>query len=828
MSEKARGKSDDVVRTSMVENLQGLVDSFVERYRRGERPSVSEYLEKNPELAEKIREVFPALLLLGELRSGALSGRDAGPGTGSAAAPGLRDLPRLGEYRLIRELGRGGMGVVYEAEQESLGRRVALKVLPFHSLMDTRRIERFQREARAVASLQHPGIVPVFGIGTHEGIHYYAMQLVEGESLDRVLPEVRRLSGKQTAPIGNASSDLASGSSPLGTSIALRLLSDSFDMAVPTPGALTPPSQFAPGGTSSSPSFKKSARNYYQSVARMAGQVAEALAYAHGKGIWHRDIKPSNLILDTAGRTWVADFGLAKAAEAEELTRTGEVVGTLHYMAPEQFEGRVDHRSDIYSLGLTLYELLTLEPAFSARNRWQLEKGAPREFLPPRQVDSRIPPSLEKIVLKAAQGDPESRYQSALEMAEDLGRFLRAQPVRAKLPGLGYPFKLFIKRRWAAIAAVAMLIVVTGLALLVGLGAHHPLAPRSVIARDLDGDGDSDLVTANDGSNSVSVLLNNGTGGFTVAGHFGVGSRPFSVVAEDLDSDGDLDLVVSSLGSGSMTMLRNIEGGQFEKAGTIDIGAGTYYMASGDLDGDRDPDLAAAAGSNGVHVLRNQGSFRFEKALPMEIPGLAIHVAMADLDGDQDKDLVIASLEQVPVKNFSILKNRGNGSFEDPVSFDLGKPVLFMEAADLDGDGDLDLAATHYGHSGITVLWNEGNGLFGNVESIPVKSLLDATAARDFDGDGMVDLAAAGSENYAGVWRNLGSGRFEPGENLWAGTSPVWLEAVDLEGDRDLDLVVANVGSNDLTLFFNDGKGNWVEKRTVGLSSWWRPKFLSK
>jgi hypothetical protein len=168
-------------------------------------------------------------------------------------------------------------------------------------------------------------------------------------------------------------------------------------------------------------------------VAQVGLQVAEALAYAHGHKILHRDIKPSNLLLDLEGTVWVTDFGLAKAEEGDDLTRTGGVVGTLRYLAPERFDGVSDARSDVYSLGLTLYEMLTLRPAFTETERGRLIRQVTQEEPPrPRKLDRRIPRDLETLVLKAAAKEPARRYQTAEELAEDLRRFLADRPIRAR------------------------------------------------------------------------------------------------------------------------------------------------------------------------------------------------------------------------------------------------------------------------------------------------------------------------------------------------------------------------------------------------------------
>jgi serine/threonine protein kinase/WD40 repeat protein len=356
-----------------------------------------------------------------------------------------RELPeRLGEFRILREVGRGGMGVVYEAIQESLGRHVALKVLPFSSLLSATHLERFQREARAAARLHHTNIVPVFGVGEWraEGasppIHYYAMQFIEGQGLDRVLREVKRLRGAAGAPAaaehglaGQVAESLVGGGFPARGNGAPGIGS-----AVPRPASAgeargnpgAPARAAAATDLSTLSEFR-----YFRGVAQVGVQVAEALAYAHGHGILHRDVKPSNLLLDTAGTVWVADFGLAKVEDAGELTSPGDIVGTLRYMAPERFQGHADPRSDIYSLGLTLYELLTLRPAFEDLPLPRLED--PRQWpgpVPPRQLDARIPRDLETVVLKAVAREPADRYATAAELAEDLRRFLADRPIRAR------------------------------------------------------------------------------------------------------------------------------------------------------------------------------------------------------------------------------------------------------------------------------------------------------------------------------------------------------------------------------------------------------------
>ena len=372
--------------------IDELAEEFVTRYRRGEDPSITEYAERFPLLAGQIHELFPAATLLEDLK---------GPRSCSLETS---DLPEsFGDFRIVREVGRGGMGVVYEAEQLSLGRRVALKVLPGQPRLTPEQLERFRREARAAGRLHHTNIVPVFGVGEHEGLHYYVMQFIPGEGLDRLLVWLRAAS------------------------------------------PLTDP-------------------GHYQQVARLALQVAEALAYAHGQGVLHRDIKPANLLLDEDDTLWVTDFGLAKMLEQDDLTRPGEMAGTLRYSAPERFAGRSDARSDLFSLGLTIYELCVLTPAYDESDPGRLLLQATGAvFVPPRQRNRFLPRDLETILLKLLAPEPERRYATAAELADDLRRFLDDRPVLARRSSLLDRSWRWCRRNPAVAALSAALLLALGL-----------------------------------------------------------------------------------------------------------------------------------------------------------------------------------------------------------------------------------------------------------------------------------------------------------------------------------------------------------------------------
>jgi formylglycine-generating enzyme required for sulfatase activity/serine/threonine protein kinase len=441
---------------SAADPFGAIADEFVEAFRQGKRPSVEEFARCHPEHADDIREILPALMLMEKAKSPDHTSGEGGHPAAETAVPSLR---QLGDYQILREIGRGGMGVVYEAQQLSLGRHVAIKVLPNHALLDPRQLGRFQREARSAAKLHHTNIVPVFGVGEQDGLHYFVMQLIPGLGLDVVLDELRRLRqprGKPAPTLGDVPGYTTNDSRDVSAAdVARGLLSGAIRQPEPADDLTTAPEEPAAGaqvaasssvraadtsatirlpGQSEVSPLSESGKQYWQSVARVGIQVADALAHASGQGVLHRDIKPSNLLLDDTGNVWVTDFGLAKAAsDSDNLTHTGDVIGTLRYLAPERFNGQGDLRSDVYSLGLTLYELLALQPAFDEVDRNKLVKQVMHdEPLRPRKLNPGVPRDLETVVLKAIARDPAHRYQTPAEMADDLKRFVEDRPVKAR------------------------------------------------------------------------------------------------------------------------------------------------------------------------------------------------------------------------------------------------------------------------------------------------------------------------------------------------------------------------------------------------------------
>jgi serine/threonine protein kinase len=361
----------------------------------------------------------------------------------------------LGDFRLLREIGRGGMGVVYEAEQMSLGRRVALKVLPFASTLDPKQLQRFKNEAQAAAHLHHTNIVPVHATGCERGVHFYAMEFIDGQSLAAVIAALRAtVKGRMTNDHSLTDDDSQKTSAYVPSCNAGTEVRQSTSGLLPTLGVRDP--------------------SFFRSVAQLGIQAAEALDHAHQLGIIHRDIKPANLLIEgepgalaTGVRLWITDFGLAHMQSQGGLTMTGDLIGTLRYMSPEQALAKrvlVDHRTDIYSLGVTLYELLTLEPAFGGRDRQELLRQiAFEEPIPPRRLDRGLPAELETIVLKAMEKNPADRYATAQDLADDLRRFLEDKPIRAKRPTLVQRGVKWVRRHqavsWMGAAVLALLAV---------------------------------------------------------------------------------------------------------------------------------------------------------------------------------------------------------------------------------------------------------------------------------------------------------------------------------------------------------------------------------
>jgi len=435
----------------------------------GREISLAELQQLAPEHAMRLLEILPTLKEMALLRPSSPTTASKKWGAADELVNGV-----LGDFRIQREVGLGGMGVVYEAEQISLNRRVAIKILPFASVLDPRRMQRFQNEARAAASLHHPHIVPVFSVGCERGVHFYAMQFIDGQSLERVVQARRRDRQGPTAAKINAD-----GLSPAPTRGTPPSASNAYSNAYSNEASLEVSLGITPSRQSSAapetvPMAKGSTErskpnsSWTFAVAETISNVADAVHHAHQAGVVHRDIKPANLMFDAGGKIWLTDFGLAHIESNETLTVSGDLLGTLRYMSPEQAGGQaclVDFRSDIYSLGVTLYELLTLEPAFPSGDRkLLLHDILYREPPSIRKLDHILPVELEIIVAKAMAKEASERYSSAFELAADLRRFLKNEPILARQPSYWQRGLKWCQRHIAVvtiISATAVLLCLT-------------------------------------------------------------------------------------------------------------------------------------------------------------------------------------------------------------------------------------------------------------------------------------------------------------------------------------------------------------------------------
>jgi serine/threonine protein kinase len=496
---------EDVELESLIARV---ADEFRESQERGDRPQIEDYAARYPQAADLLRKVLGALELIDLSLPGTASEasrvatgdslRRAASASGGETVAGI-----LGDFRIVREIGRGGMGIVYEAEQISLGRRVARKMLPFASTLDAKQLQRFKNEAQAAAGLHHTNIVPVYATGCERGVHYYAMQLIEGQTLAALIRDLRQREGREDRGLRVEDRGLKNQRGLKLEDAGSKEKANSFDPA-PTASYASPASgnekqyqdakeptvedqccqkDTMPEQPRSSIVDSRSAP-FFRTVANLGIQAAEALEHAHQLGVIHRDIKPANLMVENCSplaprgrgdggegvRLWITDFGLAHCQGGCELTMSGDLLGTLRYMSPEQALAKrviVDERKDIYSLGVTLYELLTLEAAFPGTDRQEvLRQIAFDDPRPPRRFNKAIPTELETIVLKAMEKNPADRYSTAKKLAEDLQHFLDDKPIRARRPTLVQRFRKWARRHPGIVrtAGTALAVLILALA----------------------------------------------------------------------------------------------------------------------------------------------------------------------------------------------------------------------------------------------------------------------------------------------------------------------------------------------------------------------------
>lgn len=586
-----------------------LAEEFAARCRAGTPPTIEAFAAEHPEHAAEIRALFPSLALLE-------NATPTVPVASPSGRPKVRVIgrpERIGDHRILRVVGRGGMGIVYEAIQESLGRRVCVKVLAASLGLEREQIERFRREAKAAANLHHTNIVPVFGYGKDNGLHYYVMQFIDGWGLDRLLqPWLAGEGGEAALP-----PELSLGPEITGT-------------------------------------------ERWRRVARLGLQAARALDYAHRHGVVHRDIKPANLLLDRQGTLWITDFGLAKALGESNLTATGIVVGTARYMAPEQLEGQASAASDLYSLGVTLFELITLRPAFAATGHQQLIKEIAQGGVPrPRSLCPVLPRDLDTIIQKATAVDPAHRYESAAALADDLERFLDGRPIRARRLN---PIQRL--DRWARRNPTVAALTLLSLLLLLGVAVSSTIgyfrvadqrakaddAARAARAAQLEADQNRARAEAN--LRLAMAAFDDLFGRIARRGDVGdlTAGEEFALPSVSVLTPDDAELLqrlqafytqFAEQNAGNHALLRKIAQAQ-KRVGDIRLQLGQYEQALADYDQARQhyerlaqaqPELAADAALAMATVWNDRGTVltrmgRFPDALPEHHKALGVLVAL--------------------------------------------------------------------------------------------------------------------------------------------------------------------------------------------------------
>lgn len=390
--------------TEQKQRLTQILDDYLRGLEEGEPLDVPAVLRENGDLAKVLRVYLSKLDGLHDIAAGFQAHGELEPLVSGEDSTRVESL-QLGDFTIHREIGRGGMGLVYEATQNTLHRRVALKLLPLASMLDARQIARFKNESHAAAQLQHPHIVPIFSVGIERGIHYYAMQFIEGLTVEEWIEK----------------------------------------------------------------DFDSDSDSQWRKTIRIGAEVANALHCAHECGIVHRDVKPSNLMLDEAGKVWVTDFGLARCQNDRSLTLSGDLVGTMRYMSPEQAAGRaelVDHRTDIYSLGATIYEMLVGASAYEGEDGPAVLSAIVNQPPPHvRRLRPQLPPDLDVILQKAMSKEKDERYATADDFAHDLQAVLSGRPTIAKPPTTFVLTKRWAERhrKFAAATSLMLAIGVVGL-----------------------------------------------------------------------------------------------------------------------------------------------------------------------------------------------------------------------------------------------------------------------------------------------------------------------------------------------------------------------------
>lgn len=526
--------------------LEELTEKFVREIQEGKSPDIERYVQLLPDQESEIRQLLPTIQLMEQLKGGSAPELEPSPPNSVGNLTGKR----LGEFVLLRQIGKGGMGIVYQAVQQGLDRRVALKVMNRESIVSSTQLKRFRREVRLAANLHHNHIVPVFSVGQDRGVHYYSMQYIDGISLEKWIAGDSNLPAETSGLIHKSDfesfeikkwSDQLSGqpakqssggilTSPKQDSGTLAETSDSVLLGSESTSSSDPDPWTAPtrcddslhlqqdtseGGEFQSDTdpgevdsethdlgeTKQFSIDHFHFAARICLQVARALSYAHSRGILHRDIKPHNLLLDKKRNVWVTDFGLAKLSGENDITQSANIVGTLRYMAPEQIQGKATKQSDLYSLGLTLFELVAKKPAFESLDGTSiLEQRLRQQDVPSiSKIVASVPRDLETIISKLTKHDPSERYLSAEQVVEDLQRYLDGRTILARRT-------TWVEKtwKWAKRNPALAVSLVTIFCLLAGIAGYAQYREKSVtrllqISRQARKKSDTNLLVTTNG-----------------------------------------------------------------------------------------------------------------------------------------------------------------------------------------------------------------------------------------------------------------------------------------------------------------------------------------
>lgn len=770
-----------------------LIEACLERLETEGSKAVEEICAQNPEFATEIRRRLEALRALGMVGD---------PGH----APGGGPPQQLGEFRIVREIGRGGMGVVYQAEQVSLGRQVALKVLPTLASLSPTSVERFRREASTAARLRHPGIVEVYAIGEERGAHYIAMELIEGSSLENVLRRLRskpseQLHGRHVGEIvggGAAPPTRGSGSSAKGSSGTASRGGPVWD------------------------------RTYVETICRVLVQVADALEFAHQQGVLHRDVKPANILLRSNGLVVLTDFGLAREESLPSLTRTADFTGTPSYVSPEQarlVNAPVDARTDVYALGVTLFEALTLHLPFEGETAHEVFTKLGSEEPPsPRRFRPSIPRDLETIVLKALEKQPSRRYGTVQALADDLRAFLEFRPISARPAGFATHVGKALRRRPAVFGTLAAGLMAAAMAGVYWWIQPGQLAVTSKTAgasvfvdgvhRGFTKDTEPLLVEVSPGAHRVRLekseqdlasqeeevtVLRGQTRPLdrslaSLRGIVELSSTPPG--AEVVISDGSGAIVKRARAPELVTLRAGAYRAQFVFEGfppiskPVDVLPGGAQVpcsadwAVGELVIDAEQDnlrleVFSGPSAEGVKPFKSV-------AIPLDAPLLlpeGEYSLRARRDGCHRWEASGPMAIRIQNGQRSVASVR-LAPLEHRMETQLDRPILRVAAADLNGDGSKEVIA--FSASGQTLIGSaDGSQIASGVShrGAPFKLI-----ARDLDGDGIDELVIAATTYPGLLWMDREA---KASVTIALSLSPVDLVAFDSDGDGDLEVATA-------------------------------------